>query len=220
MIDCIIMRTIASGLLVVVLVAACGGEDDENVSTGSGALGTYRDGCEAAACGTQPVPVHLCVGGYATSVCTNARGTCGWQTDCLAEPPPGYDGTIGIGSCEVGACGALPDADEKDCVYGFLGEPQCERYDRQPCAWARRCRPRPCGETGTCNTLDRSKLGDACDLTTPCPAGYSCASISVNVGEQVPPTCVQQLSCPLTCASGSSCVTMESYPAQIACARD
>lgn len=77
-----------------------------------------------------------------------------------------------------------------------------------------------CGETEDENTLDRSKLGEACDANTRCPEGYGCASITVNAGEYVPPTCVQQASCPLTCASGSSCIQMDSYPARIACARD
>lgn len=219
------IRALACGVVVAGLVVACSGKTTaESPNAGAQALGTYRDGCDEAACGTQPSPKHPCVGGYPVSVCTQARGTCGWQVDCVAEPPAGYDGNVGVGPCgdpTVGEqCGALPAYDDKDCVYGFVTKPQCERYGNAACAWSRRCGPQPCEQTGTCNTVDRSKLGGPCDAQTPCPEGYSCASISVNIGEYIPPTCVQGNSCPLTCAApGASCHILESYPGQIVCGR-
>lgn len=209
------------------LVVACGGGTTSSSGTGtqSGALGTYRDGCDEAACGAQPAPKHQCVGGYPASVCTKARGACGWQVDCVAQPPPGYDGTIGVGACGDATkgeqCGAQPSWDDKDCVYGFINQAQCENYGGAGCAWSRRCAPQPCEQKGTCNTLDRSKLGPSCadlDAAPSCPDGYSCASITVNIGEYVPPVCIPNGVCPLTCATpGDACFTLESYPGQMGC---
>lgn len=218
------VRTFASGILVVGLVAACGKTTTEDsTASESGALGTYRDGCDADACGPRTEPKHQCIGGYPSNVCTKARGSCGWQVDCVAKPPADYDGAVGVSPCgsdpSTGEeCGPLPPQDEKDCVYGFLGTPQCERYGNAACAWSHRCAPQPCDQTGTCNTLDRSKLGAACDASTPCPNGYGCASITVNIGESIPPTCVAESGCPLTCAAGKSCIQLDSYPGQITCA--
>jgi hypothetical protein len=213
-----------------VVLVACGGASATQGPHGSqtGALEVYRDACDAEACGARPAPWHRCVGGYEVSVCTRARGPCGWQIDCADEAPPDYDGTVGVSSCDMGgsgttgaeACGPRPDYDDKDCVYGFLGEPQCESYGGAGCAWSRRCRPQPCEQRGTCNTLDRSKLGAPCDAESTCPSGSICASIGVNIGEHVPPTCVEGTGCEaLTCADGLTCHVMESYPAQIACGR-
>ena len=224
------MRVLGASSLLVNVAAAiisCGGTTTTDGAGGSQseALQTYRDGCDEAACGARPAPEHMCAGGYAVSVCTKARGACGWQIDCASEPPPGYDGNVGVSPCDLSttgeeACGPLPTADAKDCVYGFIGEPQCERYGSAACAWSRRCRPQPCEQTGTCNTLDRSKLGDTCDAQSPCPAGSTCASISVNLGESVPPTCIEGDPCAaLTCAPGRSCAVLESYPAQVVCGR-
>lgn len=159
------------------------------------------------------------------TVCTKARGTCGWQIDCADQPPPDYDGNVAVSSCDgpvapEEACGPLPTYDEKDCVYGFIGEPQCESYGGEPCAWSHRCRPQPCEQLGTCNTLDRSKLGEPCDAENPCPSGASCATIYVNLGETVPPTCIAGNPCDaLTCNAGRACIVAESYPAQVRCTR-
>jgi hypothetical protein len=225
-------RLIGSSFAFATLVlVACGGANATQAPRGSqtGALEVYRDACDAEACGARPAPWHRCVGGYEVSVCTKARGACGWQIDCADAPPPGYDGNVAVGSCDLGAppgaeaseaCGPLPAYDDQDCVYGFIGEPQCERYGADPCAWSRRCRPQPCEQRGTCNTLDRSKLGAACDAESPCPSGSTCASIAVNLGEHVPPTCIGGNPCDaLTCADGLTCHVMESYPAQVACGR-
>ncbi|MBX3209462.1 MAG: hypothetical protein KF764_30795 [Labilithrix sp.] len=222
------MRFFGSSFVFAGLVlVACGGASATGGTVGSqtGALGTYRDGCDANACGARPAPQHRCAGGFAVSVCTKARGTCGWQIDCADEPPPEYDGNVGVSSCDVNttaaqACGPLPVYDDKDCVYGFIGEPQCERYGNASCAWSHRCRPRPCEQTGTCNVLDRSKLGGTCDAESPCPTGSSCASINVNIGEHIPPTCVEGDACSaLTCAAGLQCYVRESYPLQVGCGR-
>lgn len=206
-----------------VVIVACNAGTEGDADTQRDALGVYRDGCDAEACGARPAPKHQCVGGHAVTVCTGARGACGWQVDCADEPPPGYDGNVAVSSCDGGgttaaACGAVPAYDDKDCVYGFLGDPSCESYDRAPCAWSRRCRPQPCEQRGTCNTLDRSKLGADCDVTKPCPSGSTCASIRVNIGESVPPTCIAGDACSaLTCAPGLACMVAESYPAQLGC---
>lgn len=219
------VRVLVSAVAFTSLVLACSGSTTPAPSPGTqtGTLGTYRDGCDAAACGAQPAPKHQCVGGYPASVCTKARGACGWQVDCVKEPPPGYDGAVGVSPCGDATtgeqCGPQPVLDEKDCVYGFIGKPQCERYGSAACAWSSRCGPQPCNQTGTCNTLDRSKLGGPCGLDTPCPEGSSCASITVNLGEYIPPTCIQNGACPLTCAGGGSCIVAESYPGQMSCAR-
>ena len=219
-------RVLPASVLLLGLVAACGKTaTEDDTGSESGALGAYRDGCDAAACGPRPAPKHPCVGGYPANVCTRARGTCGWQVDCVADPPAGYDGNVGVSSCgtspsTASECGPLPVYDDKDCVHGFLGVPQCESYDRAACAWSRRCAPPPCDQTGTCNALDRSKLAGPCDAQTPCPSGYSCASISVNIDESIAPTCIEQSSCPLTCAAGKSCLQLDSYPAQVICGKD
>ena len=213
-------RAAASSVFVIAFVVACSGQTantNGNTGTQSGALGTYRDGCDAATCGDRPAPKHSCTGGYPSSVCTKARGACGWQVDYLHDPPADFDGSIGVSPCSD--CGTQPAFDDKDCVYGFIGEPQCEKYGTAACGWTRRCRPQPCDQTGTCNVLDRSKLGGACDIKTPCPTGYSCASIAVNIGENIPPTCVKPDSCPLTCAAGTSCAILDSFPGQIVCGR-
>lgn len=210
------------------MIAACGSEAATDVQVD--ALEVYRDGCDAGVCDARPAPQHRCVGGYAVTVCTKARGACGWQIDCADEPPPGYDGNVGVSSCDVSRpggegpgrerCGPIPDADERDCVYGFFGEPQCESYDRAPCAWSRSCRPQPCEQRGTCNTLDRSKLGASCDANATCPSGSTCASISVNLGEYVAPTCIEGNPCDaLLCHAGRGCYVAESYPAQVGCGR-
>ena len=209
----------------VAFVAACHGKAAESSPSQGGALEVYRDGCDAAACGDRPAPKHRCVGGYELTVCTRARGACGWQVDCADDPPPGYDPAVAVATCgaaDAGAtsieCGPLPAYDERDCVYGFVGEPQCERYGRSPCAWSRRCRPRPCEQTGTCNTLDRTRLGAPCDAFTTCPEGATCASISVGIGDQVPPRCIAGSPCDaLTCAAGRTCYVASSYPAQVGC---
>lgn len=213
------MMRIAGAALFVsgLVIAACSSDPDAD------AFEVHRDGCSADACGARPEPGHGCVGGYAVTVCTKARGACGWQVDCAPEPPPGYDGNVGVGSCDGGgqdadACGPVPTYDEKDCVYGFIGEPSCESYDRAPCAWSRRCRAQPCEQLGTCNTLDRSKLGEPCGLEAPCPEGSTCASIRVNIGESVPPTCIMGDPCEaLTCYGGRDCMMAESYPGQLGC---
>ncbi len=141
----------------------------------------------------------------------------------MAERPADYDGNVGVSPCGDATtgeqCGPLPAYDDKDCVYGFISKPQCERYGSAACAWSRRCAPRPCSEAGTCNTLDRSKLAGPCDAATPCPTGYSCASIAVNLGDFIPPTCIEINSCPLACASGASCTVLQSYPGQVVCRR-
>lgn len=220
-------RALASGTALGLLLIACNGATtDREPSTGSqkGALGTYRDGCDEAACGALPAPKHRCIGGYAASVCTKARGTCGWQVDCAKDPPTDYNPNIGVSPCGDAttgeACGAQPAWDDKDCVYGFVNtKPQCESYDRAACAWSRSCAPQPCSETGTCNILDRSKLGAACDAKTQCPDGYLCASITVNIGEYIAPVCVPRDGCVLTCADGGSCFYLESYPEQLGCGK-
>lgn len=222
---------IASG----VAASACGGsiqEDDASgagTGTQTGAFEIYRDGCDAAACDVRPAPEHICAGGYAVTVCTKARGTCGWQVDCSQEPPPGYDPLVPVSSCGHGGdswlevCGALPTYDPLDCVHGFAGEPQCEGWNRAPCAWKARCLPPPCDQTGGCNTLDRSKLGATCGAGEPCPAGSTCASINVNAPhEYLPPTCIEGNNpCDaLVCAAGRSCYVAESYPAQVGCSKE
>lgn len=223
------MRVPGSVLFVATaLVAACNSKTTPapNNATQAGALEVYRDGCDADACSARPPPQHRCAGGYAVTVCTAARGTCGWQVDCADEPPPDYDGNVSVTSCDgagttVEACGPLPTYDEKDCVYGFIGEPQCESYGGAPCAWSHRCRPQPCEQRGTCNTFDRSKLGEPCDaLSDPCPSGSTCASVFVNLGETIPPTCIAGNPCDaLTCNDGLTCTVAESYPAQVRCSR-
>lgn len=219
-------RLLGSSLLFASLViAACSGKSDGNAGSQADGLAVYRDGCDADACAARPAPAHLCAGGYAVTVCTKARGACGWQVDCADEAPAGYDGSIGVSSCAsladgTAPCGQLPSSDEKDCVYGVIGEPQCESYDRQPCAWSQRCRPQPCDQKGTCNTLDRSKLGVPCGADVRCPSGSSCASVFVNLGETEPPRCIQGDPCSaLTCAPGGECQTQDSYPAQVVCGR-
>jgi len=216
----------ASLLVVGAAIVACGGsttgstDGTNGVGSQTGAFQTYRDGCDTAACDAQPPPKHQCVGGYPVSVCTKARGACGWQVDCASEPPPGYDGNVGVSQCPAATCGPLPTYDDKDCVYGFVvGEPQCERYGAAPCAWTRRCRPQPCEQTNTCKVLDGSKLGAACGGTdSSCPAGSSCASISVNIGDYVPPTCIQGNPCDaLTCATGRERYILDSHPGQVGC---
>ncbi len=202
--------------------AACHGTSATEIPVGSGetALETYRDGCDADTCGPRPSPTQRCVGGYATSVCTKARGACGWQIDCADKPPPEYDGDIPVSSCAVQECGRVSAYDAKDCVYGFIGEPKCERYGSASCAWSRRCRPQPCDQTRSCNVLDRSKLGAACGLKTPCPSGSRCASINVNSGEFVSPTCIEGNGCgALMCAAGLRCYVEASNPAQLGCGR-
>ncbi|MBX3211737.1 MAG: hypothetical protein KF850_06870 [Labilithrix sp.] len=220
------MRLLGSSLLLATLVLACSSTSTTgDIGSQTDALEAYRDGCDAGACGARPAPQHQCVGGYAVSVCTKARGACGWQIDCADEPPPDYDGNVGVSPCDVNttaeqACGPLPVYDDADCVYGFIGEPQCERYGNASCAWSRRCRPKPCDQSGTCNALDRSKLGAACDAQIPCPTGSSCGSISVNIGDYVPPTCIEGDPCSaLTCAPGLQCYVAESYPLQVGCGR-
>lgn len=208
---------------VALLVGGCDSKVADATGNQAETLVVYRDGCDEAACGARIEPPHPCAGGYAVSVCTTARGACSWQVDCASEPPPGEDSSRAVSSCDVGGgptCGAVPSFDEKDCVYGFLGEPQCESWDGAACAWTQRCRPQPCEQTGTCNTLDRSKLGETCGIDKPCPEGATCASISVNVGEYVPPTCILGDPCSaLTCAAGRGCAILESYPAQLVCSR-
>lgn len=208
----------------VALLAACNGSvPASNGSSQSAALTVYRDGCSAEACGARPEPRYRCAGGYPMTVCTKARGSCSWQIDCVDEPPPDYDGNVSVASCNgpsgsaEEACGPLPTYDEKDCVYGFIGEPQCESYGGASCAWSHRCRPQPCDQRGTCNTLDRSKLGAACDAQNPCPEGSTCGTIYVNLGETVPPTCIAGNPCDaLTCKTGR-CFVAESYPVQVRC---
>lgn len=190
------------------------------------AVGTTDAGsstCAADACAGQPIPKHQCVGGVPASKC-NARadGTCRWQIDCVTPDPNAPPDMRGVSSCQPGACGAEPAWNADECVYGFVSpKPSCENLDRAGCAWSRRCGPRPCSETGTCNTLDRSRLGKTCDAESGCPDGTQCVSFSVNIGDYVEPTCVQGNPCAaLTCATGKSCVVLESYPGQVMCAAE
>lgn len=219
------MRVLGSALFVASVALAACSEPAADVGAQAGALEVYRDGCDAAACSARPAPQHRCAGGYPVTVCTMARGECGWQVDCADEPPPDFDPHGSVSSCDGGgasaaSCGALPAYDDEDCVYGFFGEPVCESHDRAPCAWSRRCRPQPCEQRGTCNTLDRSKLGEPCDAEAPCPSGSSCASIFVNLGETTPPTCIAGDPCDaLTCSAGLTCTVADSYPAQVRCTR-
>lgn len=221
------LMTLGAGTLLLV-VCACGETEApaDPTTTGQAPLETYRDGCGEAECGATPAPAHRCVGGYELAVCTKARGACSWQVDCAAEPPAGYNGNVGVGPCDLGEpaapskCGALPTYDEKECVWGFVGTPQCESYDMAACEWSHRCRPEPCDRKGTCNILDRSKVGQACNGNTPCPEGSECASISVNIGEYVETSCIQGNPCAaLACAAGSNCLVLESSPAQILCSK-
>lgn len=212
-------RRALTALLASALFVACGDSSDPSAGSGQSALGTYRDGCDESSCGAQPAPPHSCVGGYPASVCTKARGACGWQVDCVSQPPPGYDGNAAVGFCpNAASCGAVPTYDDLDCVWGFLGEPSCERRGSAPCTWSRRCRPEPCDRTGTCNTLDRSKVGEPCGNGERCPEGSSCNSVSVNIGDRVPASCILGNPCEaLTCAAGRRCAILESYPGQVVC---
>lgn len=213
---------VAIALTAILVVAACGDTSDPPAGSGQSALGTYRDGCDANVCGAQPTPARSCFGGYPTSVCTKARGACGWQVDCVSDPPPDFFAGGAIGNCPDAAssCGAVPAFDELDCVWGYSGEPTCERLDKNPCTWTRRCRPAPCDRTGTCNTLDRSKVGARCGNGETCPEGSSCNSVSVNFDDYVPASCILGNPCDaLTCAAGRSCAILESFPGQVVCGK-
>lgn len=209
--------TLSMSWLALSLVACS--ESSPGEGSGSASLEVYQDGCDAAACGERPAPAHACVGGHAVSVCTTGRGSCGWQVDCQSEPPADYDPGSAIGSCEVDECGDRPSFDAADCVYGFVGEPVCQRRDRQACAWERSCRPEPCEKRGDCNQLDRSRLGAACDAETACAAGQECASFWANVGEGTGAVCFTGDGCGdvLQCAAGRTCIVLESYPPIYTC---
>lgn len=219
----------ARGLLVSAIasaiVIACGGSTATSSGNAGGGSGGLTGQCAATECSGQTAPKHECVGGVPKTGCYPKDGEgCRLRIDCVPRDPSAPPDTRGVGSCPQG-CGAEPTFDPADCLYGFAGKgPSCESMDGAPCAWSRRCLPKPCSPAeGTCNVLDRSVLGAPCGLedNQRCPAGSDCASITVNIGEYIEPTCIKGDPCSaLTCAAGASCIVLESYPAQVACARN
>ncbi|AKU95983.1 hypothetical protein AKJ09_02647 [Labilithrix luteola] len=203
-----------------VLLAACAGRTNSSSNDGK-TSGASTLLCPASACDGQTTPPHQCVGGVASPVCAQqADGSCRKQIDC-AKPDPNAPGNSGsVSSCPEGACGPQPSFDPADCVYGFASNtPSCEAHDRSVCTWHQRCRPKPCSiEEGTCNVVDRSRLGASCGLNEPCPSGSSCVGFNVGIGDSIAPVCVEGNPCALmTCAEGKQCAILESYPGQVVC---
>jgi hypothetical protein len=201
-----------------VLLACTGGSSDPTAGDGntSGGLSSAPPN----ACADVPVPPHECVGGVPAPRCNPREGGgFRWQIDCVPPDPNAAPDLRGVSSCADDACGPQPSWDSSECVYGFANQASCESIDHGACTWSRRCLPKPCSvEEGTCNTLDRSRLGAPCSAEAPCPEGSSCASITVNIGESVEPVCIEGNPCDaLTCAGGRECFFLGSYPAQVVC---
>ncbi len=213
------MRGFVLTSFAIAALAACKGQTTSVVDSDAGGGGPTP-------CDALPVPPHFCVGGDPVPRC-NPRpdGSHRWQIDCVPRDPNAPSkpsDSWGISPCPANDCGPQPTWNDDDCLYGFVpkSEPQCESLNRGPCTWNRRCQPKPCShEEGTCNTLDRSRLGKPCGGDVQCPEGSSCASFSVNIGEYVDPVCVPGDPCELlTCVKGT-CAVLESYPAQVVCGR-
>jgi len=206
-------------LAVPALVVACTSGPAERDGEGGGAL---TELCPASACAEQARPSHECVGGVPSLRCNpRESGACRWQVDCVPPDPNAPPDLRGVSQCAEGACGAEPTWDPDQCVHGFVGKQgSCESIDRGPCEWRRSCLPKPCSvEDGTCNTLDRSRLGAPCGAEgASCPDGSTCGSIAVNIGERIEPVCISGDPCSaLQCAAGRSCSVLESYPVQVVC---
>lgn len=193
-----------------------------------GAAGCTTSGVAGAdartPCDGQPVPPHGCAGGEPVPRCNASDdGRYRWQIDCGPFTEASSKIALcGVSPCEPAACGPEPSWNDDECVYGFAGtEGTCDRFDHGPCTWNRRCLPKPCSEAeGTCNVLDRSRLGRPCGRTEgdDCPSGSTCASIAVSEREHVDPVCIEGDPCTaLTCAPGRRCRMAASYPGQLGC---
>jgi hypothetical protein len=210
------VRSFFSAAALVSLVVAC------TQSTTPATTSSSNDG----ACSGKPAPTHGCVGGKRELRCnTLASGEVRWQIDCLrGVVDPNISPTSSIGHClDSSVCGAEPAWDDADCMWGFVSEPACEKLDGNPCAWSRRCKPKPCTDDDpACNRLVApEKIGAPCGADLECPSGSSCVTVSVNVGDPgFGPACVTEPVCDLlVCAEGRSCATKTSFPGQVGCFR-
>lgn len=202
---------VVAGLII--LAAACNGALDAGPA--QGAATTVADCCAG-----QPAPAHLsqwrCANGSPSPVC---EPDCRWRVDCVPSGPPAADGLGVISSCTESQCGAPPAFDDSECRYPLrsgASKPECYSLNRDACTWHPRCGPKPCSVAeGTCDVLDRSRLGAPCGVSGgPCAKGSSC----VYIGEGPDPVCVEGDACtPLKCAPGKMCVVLESSPAQVMC---
>ena len=222
------MRFLSSILLLFTIVACSGNQEPPHGSGAQGARAangaaqqedTQQDANAAAACTGKPIPAHECVGGAPAPRCNTIAGESRWQIDCVTTGPNAPLDTRGVSPCDAQQCGSEPAWDASDCLHGFVGPASCESIDRAACTWRRRCRPKPCsvGE-GTCNVLHEERLGARCSGEVPCPSGFGCSTIAVDIGHGVGPVCVADPPCSaITCAPGTTCMVLESYPSQIVC---
>ena len=217
-----------SSVVVLLSIVACSGK--QAPPQGSGAQGAHagdgddgsKQGANTAACTGKPVPAHECVGGVPAPRCNTVAGEARWQIDCVPPSPNAPHDSRGVSPCEEQQCGTEPAWDANDCVHGFVGDKgSCESIDRGACTWRRLCRPKPCSaEDGTCNVLNEDRLGQPCSGEVQCPSGSTCGSVSVDIGKGVGPVCITDPPCSaITCAAGTECLVLESYPIQVVCSK-
>ncbi len=203
---------VSAALLTVAL--ACGGKQTALVQGSDEEPVTAPSPCEG-----KPIPPHECVGGVRTPRCNVVGGESRWQIDCVPRDPSSAPDTRGVSNCGPSGCGLPPTWETSDCVHGFAGtDASCESYDGAACMWTRRCLPKPCSvDEGTCDVVNRDRLGAPCGGGTECPAGQSCATVHGDVGTVDDPVCVADPCGAITCAAGKKCSVLESEPLMIVC---